>query len=142
MAGSSDSYDSAVASHRALRSIKQELARHPIVVETRGFPAGEFATVVAELATGRWGVDSDNATLTVRWFAGENQDARPEFSFHYNDADRDLGWHYHEQDHIKGRGHFQERTGASAYSYECYTFSSQNPARVVWEVMSKLSSRI
>jgi len=142
MAGSSDSYDSAAASHRALRSIKQELDRHPIVTETRGFPAGEFVEVVADIATERWGVDSDDSTLTVRWFAGESQDARPEFSFHYSDAKRDFGWHHHEQDHVEGWGHFQKRTGTSAYSYEAYTFPSENPAGLVWEVMSNLSSRI
>lgn len=77
----SDSYDSAAASHRALHSIKQELMRHPIVIEARGFPTGEFVEVVADLAIERWEVDSDNATLTVRWFAGKGEDARPEFSF-------------------------------------------------------------
>jgi len=142
MAGSSDPYDSAAASHRALRSIKQELERHPIVTETRGFPSGEFAEVVADLAIERWGVNSTNPTLTVRWFAGESQDATPEFSFHYSDAERDLGWHYHDQEHVEGRGHFQERTGTSAYSYEAYSFPSQNPAALVWEVMSNLSSRV
>ena len=142
MAGSSDSYDSAAASHRALRSIKQELERHPIVTETRGFPSGEFAEVVADLAIERWGVNSTNPTLTVRWFAGESQDATPEFSFHYSDAERDLGWHYHEQEHVESRGHFQARTGTSAYSYEPYDFPSQNPAALVWDMMSNLSSRI
>jgi len=142
MAGSSDSYDSAAASHRALRSINQELERHPIVIETRGFPAGEFTEVVADLAIERWGVDTNNPTLTVRWFAGESQDAPPAFSFHYSDAERDLGWHYHDQEHVEGRGHFQERTGTSAYSYEAYSFPSQNPAALVWEVMSNLSSRV
>lgn len=138
----SDSYDSAAASHHALHSIKQELTRHPIVIETRGFPAGEFVEVVADLAIERWGVDSGNATLTVRWFAGESEDARPEFSFHYSDAERDLGWHHHEQEHVEGWGHFQERTGSTEYSYESYTFPSQNPARLVWEIMSLLSSRV
>jgi hypothetical protein len=62
----SDSSDSATASHRALHSIKQELMRHLIVIETRGFPTGEFVKVVADLGIERWEVDSDNATLTVR----------------------------------------------------------------------------
>ncbi|ERG92976.1 MAG: hypothetical protein J07HQW1_03029 [Haloquadratum walsbyi J07HQW1] len=142
MAGSSDSFDSAAASHRALRSIKQELDRHPIVTGTRGFRAGDFAKVVADLATERWGIDTDNPKLTARWFAGESQDARPEFSFHYSDTERDFGWHYHEQEHVEGWGHFQERTGTSTYSYESYTFPSQNPAGLVWDVMSNLSSRV
>jgi len=142
MGGPSDSYDSAVASHRALHSVKQELIRHPIVIAAQGFPAGEFVEVVADLAIDRWDVDRDDATLSVRWFAGEREDAHPEFSFHYSDAGRDLGWHHHEQDHVDGWGHFQERTGTAEYSYEPYAFSSENPARLVWEIMSCLSSRL
>ena len=77
----------------------------------------------------------------VRWFAGKSEDARPEFSFHYSDAERDFGWHHHEQEYVEGWGHFQERTGTAEYSYESYTFTSENPARLVWETMSRLSSR-
>lgn len=142
MVGSSGSYDPAEASHRALRRIQQELERHPIVTKTRGFPAEEFAKVVAHLETNRWGVDRDNTKLTVRWFAGETQNARSEFTFHYTDEKSDFGWHYHDQAHVDGWGHFQEQTGGAGYSYESVTYPSQNPARLVWEVMSRLSSKL
>jgi hypothetical protein len=142
MTGSPDSYDPAAVSHRALRDIQQELERHPIVVAVQGFPAGEFRRLVADLEPTRWGADRDNATLTVRWFAGETPDARPEFSFHYSDAGADFGWHYHEQDHVDGWGHFQKRTGEGDYSYEQYTFPSRVPAQLTWEVMTQLASRL
>jgi hypothetical protein len=65
----------------------------------------------------------------------------PSFRFHYSHAERDFGWHHHEQEHIEGCGHFRERTGTAEYSYESYTFTSKNPARLVWETMSRLSYR-
>lgn len=142
MAGE-DPYDPAEASHRALRGIQRELERHPAVTAVRGFPAGEYTRVVADLATVRLGTDADDATLTVRWFAGNTADSRPEFSFHYAGGRRDFGWHHEPNPYVDGWGHFQERTDdGSGYSYEPYTFSSKNPARVVWEVTSRLSSKL
>lgn len=137
-----DSYDSAEASHRALRAIKQELNRHPIVAGVHGFPDGEFTQLRANLRPGRWGAERDSATLTVHWFAGETPDARPEFEFHYSDAQTDFGWHQHEQEHVDGWGHFQERTGNAGYRYEPQTYDAQNPAQLVWEIMSLLSSKL
>jgi hypothetical protein len=58
--------------------------RHPIVIEARGFPVGEFVEVVADLAIERFEVDNDNATLTVRWFDGSLERVRmpaPSFRF-------------------------------------------------------------
>lgn len=84
MSGSPGTYDSAEASHRALHAIQQELERHPIVIAVRGFPTGEFTQLVAHMEPSRWGTNHETATLTVRWFAGETTDARPEFAFHYS----------------------------------------------------------
>ncbi len=142
MSGSSGAYDSAEASHRALRANQQELKRHPIVTDVRGFPAGEFTQLVAHLEPSRWGTNRDTATLTVRWFAGETADVPPEFSFHYSDSHADFGWHHHEQEHIDGWGHFQERTSDSGYAYEPHRFPSQNPAQLTWEVMTYLASKL
>lgn len=142
MSDSPGSYDSAAASHRALRAIQQELERHPIVTAAQGFPAGEFTQLLAHLEPERWEIDRDSATLTVRWFAGETPNTRPEFSFHYRDERTDFGWHHHEQEHVDGWGHFQERTGDSGYAYEPHTFPSQKPAQLTWEVMSLLASKL
>lgn len=110
MDGRDPSYDSAEASHRALRTIQQELERHPITTTVRGFPAGEYTEVVANIAPARVNSTATNATVTVRWFAGETPDSRPEFSLHYSDGAGDFGWHHHPQDHVDGWGHFQERS--------------------------------
>jgi len=136
-----DSYDPTAATHRALRGIRQELERHPIVTTVRGFPAGEFTRVRATLDLSRWGIERADATLSVRWFAGDTADARPEFSFHYSDAQTDFGWHHEPNPHVDGWGHFQARTTAEEYTYEAQFFATTNPTRLVWEVMSLLRSR-
>lgn len=135
-------YDSSEASHRALRAIQHELERHPIVTAVQGFPEGEFTELRANLAPERWGTERANATLTVRWFSGETPDDRPAFGFHYSDAETDFGWHHHEQEHVDGCGHFQERTDDFGYTYEPYTFHAQNPGQLTWEVMSLFSSKL
>jgi len=141
MGGDDGSYDPAAASHRALRGIQRELERHPLVATARGFPSGEFTQVVAQLAAGR--PEFDEATLTVRWFAGETPDARPVFSVHYSDGTADFGWHHEPNPHVDGWGHFQGRTDdGAAYAYEPHAFSSTNPTRVVWEVLSLLSAEL
>lgn len=137
-----DSYNSSEASHRALRVIEQELERHPVVSAVQGFPDGEFTELRAALLIERWGIDRENATLTVHWFAGETPAARGEFEFHYSDEETDFGWHHHEQEHVDGWGHFQERIGDANYTYEPQTFHAQNPAQLSWEIMSLLSSKL
>lgn len=136
------SYDPTTASHQALRGIQRELERHPAVAQVRGFPAGEFTQLVAQLSTTTLDIDASDATLTVRWFAGETVDARPEFSFHYSDSERDFGWHHEPNPHVEGWSHFQERTGEAAYTYESHTFSTKNPTRLVWEILSQLTTRL
>lgn len=142
MSESPGSYDPAEASHRSLRAIQQELERHPIVTTVRGFPAGEFTRLLADVDPERWGTARESATLTVRWFGGETSDARPEFSFHYSDGQTDFGWHHHEQEHVDGWGHFQKRTTGAGYVYEPHSFPPQNPAQLTWEIMSDLISKI
>ena len=136
-----DSYDSSEASHRALRTIRQALERHPVVTGVQGFPDGNFTEIRADLAVQRWGAERGSATLTVRWFAGETPDACSEFEFHYSVGKTDFGWHHHEQEHVDGRGHFQERSDAG-YTYEPHAFHARNPAQLSWEVMSLLSSKL
>jgi hypothetical protein len=143
MGNEDSSYDSGEVSHRALRGIQRELERHPAVDTVRGFPSGEYVQIVADVATNRLRTDADDATLTVRWFAGETPNARPEFSFHYSDGAGDFGWHHEPNPHVEGWGHFQKRTDPKTkYTYEPHTFSSHNPTRVVWEVMSLLTTTL
>ena len=142
MSPTPNSYNSAEASHRALRAIQKKLERHPIVTEVRGFPSGEFTQLVARLEPRRWGTNRESATLTVRWFAGETSDTRPEFSFHYSDSEADFGWHHHEQPNADCWGHFQERTSDSEYAYVSHQFPSPNPGQLTWEIMAYSASML
>lgn len=138
-----DSYDPAEASHQALRGIQRELERHPAVGTVQGFPAGEFTQLVAQLSTTVLDCSASEATLTVRWFAGETPDSPPEFSFHYSDSARDFGWHHEPNPHVDGWSHFQERTRADTeYTYESHAFVAENPTRLVWEVMATLTDKL
>ena len=126
MTDSPGSYDPAEESHRALRVTRQELERRPIITTVRGFPAGKFTQLIAHVDPNRWRVPRENATVTVRWFAGELREARPEFSFHYSDEQTDLGWHHHDQEHVDGWGHFEERTDGGEYVYESHSFPAHH----------------
>lgn len=138
-----DGYDPAEASHRALRGIQRELDRHPVVETVRGFPAGEYTQVVAELSTTHLDRSASDPTLTVRWFAGETSDSDPEFSFHYSDSAGDFGWHHEPNHHVDGWAHFQERGNSEEdYTYKPHTFIATNPTRLVWEVMATLTDTL
>lgn len=141
--GDRDAHNSAEASHQALRGIQRELDRHPVVETVRGFPAGEYTQIVAQLSTLRLEAAASDPTLTVRWFAGDTSDARPQFSFHYSDSSRDFGWHHEPNPHVEGWAHFQERgSPGNAYSYEPHTFTAENPTRLVWEIMAMLTDKL
>ena len=136
-------YDPGEVSHQALRGIRRELERHPAVESVQGFPAGYFTQLVAQLSTTSLGISVSDATLTIRWFAGETPDSRPEFSFHYSDSTGDFGWHHEPNPHVDGWGHFQERADVDDnYTYQPHTFVAENPTRIVWEVMANLTDKL
>ncbi|EMA42026.1 hypothetical protein C447_00510 [Halococcus hamelinensis 100A6] len=114
-----------------------------MILTAQGFPSDTHTRVVAELNPHQLTESISEATLTVRWFAGETSEAPPEFSFHYADeTGQDFGWHHEPNPHVEEWGHYQEREMAgSEYSYESRTFSSMNPSRVVWEVLALLDSK-
>lgn len=137
-------YNPSEASHQALRAIRRALDRHPAVTTVQGFPHDGYSTnVIGEIATNQFDIDGESATLTVSWFAGETPDAKPHFSFHYSDGVEDFGWHHEPNPHVDGWGHYQERPDSNTdYTYEAHSFTSQEPARVVWEVMELLTAAL
>lgn len=142
MTGSGAGYDPGAATHRALREIRRELGRHPLVGSAEGFPPNAYARVEADHVLGRLGRSVEWASMVVRWYAGDEPEAPPAFSFHYTDASGlERGWHHEPNPHVDQWGHYQERAaGAEAYRYEPYSFSSLVPSRVVWEVLSQLET--
>ena len=130
------------ASHEALRQIRTQLQRHPLITRVEGVPHDtlhkELRAIVDPSAIG---TETRSGTLTVRWFVGETDDP-VRFTFHYSDESGfDCGWHHHEQEHVDGLGHYQQRQRASEeYVYEGFQFGSTEPARVVWEVLEELQT--
>ena len=130
------------AAHEALRQIREELARHPAIVDVEGYPHGTLHTELrATVEPASIGAEAPDGTLTVRWIVGEPADP-PRFTIHFADESGfDCGWHHHEQDHVDGWGHFQEREpGEDQYAYEPFRFGSTEPSRVVWEVLEDLQT--
>lgn len=141
--------DPTEASHRALREIRRQLERHPAVTTVRGFPPETHTSVEAGLdlvvlSTRPDEYPAATGTLTVRWFVGEAETARPEFSVHYSDESGvDCGWHHEPNTHVDEWGHFQARTEPnSGYTYRPYSFETTVPGRVIWEVLSVLPERL
>ncbi|MFB6194495.1 MAG: hypothetical protein ABEI75_05465 [Halobaculum sp.] len=134
--------DGGAASHRALREVRRQLERHPVVVTARGFPADRYTEVVADLDGDQ--LDTPDPQLRVSWYAGDTADDRPEFTVHYtDDSGRDFGWHHEPNPHVEGWGQFQVREAPDAsYTYRPDEFASTQPARVVWAVMDALVRRL
>lgn len=137
-------YDPGRASHAALLELRRSLERHPAVEEAVGDPPGGFTQLRADLDPPVLGATAESGTLTVRWYAGDSPDARPEYSFHYRDESGfDCGWHHEPNPHVDGWGHYQERVSSdSDYTYEHVTLASDHPVRVLWEVLERLEHRL
>ena len=137
-------HDPRQRAHEALSRIREELRRHPAIAHVDGLPHDTLHKELrAAVDPPSLGADAPSGTLTVRWFVGEPTD-RPRFTFHYSDESGfDCGWHHHEQEHVDGWGHYQERdSDADAYQYTPFQFGSVEPSRVVWEVLEELQERL
>ncbi len=133
-------HDPQQASHEALRQIREQLTRHPLITSVEGLPHDTlYKELRADVDPSIIGTETPSGTLTVRWFVGDPTDPT-RFTFHYSDESGfDCGWHHHEQDHVDGLGHYQKREGGN-YLYEAFQFGSKEPARVVWEVLEELQT--
>lgn len=138
------SYDPGEASHAVLLELRRTVERHPAVLQARGDPPAQFTRVQADLDPRVLGASAEEGTLTIRWYAGETPDARPEFAFHYGDSSGfDCGWHHAPNPHVEGLAHYQEReTAADDYTYERTSFASDQPVRTLWEVLERLQDQL
>ncbi len=130
------------ASHEALRQIREQLTRHPLIARVEGLPHDTLHKELrAEINPSAIGTATPSGTLTIRWFV-DSPSNPVRFTFHYLDESGfDCGWHHHEQDHVNRWGHYQERQQDSEeYVYEEFQFGSKEPARVVWEVLEELQT--
>lgn len=137
-------YNPGEASHSVLLELRRTIERHPAVRQARGEPPGQFIRVEADIDPAVMGGRADEGTLTIRWYAGETVDARPEFAFHYSESSGfDCGWHHEPNPHVDGWAHYQERpTADAAYEYERVSFSNLHPVRLLWDVLERLEERL
>ncbi|WP_196219587.1 hypothetical protein [Halorubrum sp. BV1] len=137
-------YDPGQASHTILLELRRTIERHPAVQHAGGEPPGQFIRVVATLDPAILGSNADEATLTLRWYAGEAADADPEFAFHYSESSGfDCGWHHEPNPHVAGRTHYQERLSpGDEYEYEAVSFNSLRPVPLLWEILDRLEARL
>jgi len=142
MAEFDDHRDPRQIAHEALTQIRTALTRHPAITTVEGLPHDTlYTTLEATVEPSYIGADRPPGTLTVRWFVDTTVEG-PRFTFHYtDDSGFDCGWHNHEQDHVEGIGHYQERSHPEdAYTYSPHHFNSREPARLTWSVLSQLES--
>jgi len=137
-------YEPGRASHTVLLELRRTVARHPAVQHASGDPPGQFTRVVATLAPTHLGSEAAEATLTIRWYAGESVDAPPEFAVHYSDSSGvDCGWHHEPNPHVDSWAHYQERSATGEdYEYESISFNSLQPVPVLREILARLEERL
>lgn len=138
------SYDPGEASHAVLLELRRTLEQYPPVASAQGEPSEQFTRVRAEINPSSFGLNADTGILEIRWYAGETPDAPPEFAFHYSDSSGfDCGWHHEPNPHVEGWGHYQEReTASDKYTYHPVEFESQQPVRVLWEILERLQAML
>ena len=129
------------ASHEALRQIREQLTRHPLIVCVEGLPQDTLHKELrAEVDPSAIGTATSSGTLTVRWYVVNPTDP-VRFTFHYPDESSfDCGGDHHEQDHSDGWGHYQQQQDSKEYAYEELGFGNTEPARVVWRVLEELQA--
>lgn len=137
-------YDPGKASHAILLELRRTLEQYPPVSSAHGEPAEQFTRVRANIDPRRLEGDVDAGILEIRWYAGETQDAPPEFAIHYSDSSGfDCGWHHEPNPHVDEWGHYQERdTADQGYSYRPIEFASKQPVRILWEVLERLQTML
>lgn len=81
-------------------------------------------------------IPCSEAHLTVNWWPQESGE-RDWFQIHYwDDTGFDCGWHRHDNDHVDGLTHYQERDDEDdEYDYSSISFDHENPIGILWDVV-------
>ncbi len=154
--GSRNENESAEKRHRILRTLREQLDRHPAITNARGIPEGLYAEVRAEMNPRYFGRDGDDATFRVTWHPNptfppgtgledrERTSLTANFAFHYSESTGfDCGWHLEPNPHVSGHLHSQERdTPDEDYTYHECTLTADSVVGVLWEVLDALESRL
>lgn len=142
--------------HRILRSLREQLERHPGVVAARGSPDGRYATVTADVTPAYVGRDAESTSLRVTWQPnprfppGTSLENRrrttltSNFTIHYRESSGfDCGVHLEPNPHVEGHLHYQERPSPDAeYDYDAVSLEATSPVGVLWEVLELIADRL
>jgi len=142
--------------HRILRSLREQLERHPGVVAARGSPDGRYAEVTADVTPADFGRDAASASLRVTWQPnprfppGTSLENRrrttltSNFNIHYQESSEfDCGVHLEPNPHVEGHLHYQERPSPDVeYDYDAVSLEATSPAGVIWEVLELIADRL
>ncbi len=90
-------------------------------------------------------ITAETATVQINWWPLHDDEDRNWYQFHYYESDGfDCGWHRHDNNHVDGLDHYQERQSPDD-EYEYYTFQPHfsNPVGLLWEIVDdRLVSRL
>ncbi|WP_234402819.1 hypothetical protein [Halarchaeum acidiphilum] len=139
-----------------MRSLREQLERHPAVVATRGSPDGHYADVTVDIDPAYFGRDATSASLRVTWQPdprfppGTSLEDRQRtsltsnFNIHYQESSGfDCGVHLEPNPHVEGHLHYQERMSSDAeYDYDEASIEATAPVGVLWEVRAVLADRL
>ncbi|WP_435102498.1 hypothetical protein [Halarchaeum sp. P4] len=142
--------------HRILRSVREQLERHPAIVAARESPDGHYAEVTADIDPAHFGRDAASASLRVTWQPDPRfppgtslEDRRrtsltSNFKIHYQESSGfDCGVHLEPNPHVEGHLHYQERLSSDIeYDYAEATLEATSPVGVLWEVLEELADRL
>lgn len=82
-------------------------------------------------------IQAEEAHIQANWWPLDEFEDRQWWEFHYYDSSGfDCGWHRHDNDHVDGSTHYQERTSSdSEYEYHEFQPEYATPAGLVWEIV-------
>ena len=142
--------------HRILRSLREQLERHPAIISAWGSPDGQYAELAADVDPTQFGRTSESASLRVTWQPNPHvpREARLDdrrrtsitsnFTIHYSESSGfDCGIHLEPNPHVKGHLHFPERTAPSEeYDYDEVSLAATAPVGVLWEALEIIADRL
>ncbi|MDL0126543.1 hypothetical protein [Halobacterium salinarum] len=148
--------DVAEKRHRILRSLREQLERHPAISSAWGSPDGQYAELEADVDPAQFGRKSESASLRVTWQPNPHippaatlddrhrTSLTSNFKIHYSESSGfDCGVHLEPNPHVEGHLHFQERTAPSDdYNYEEVSLAATAPTGVLWETLEIIANRL
>ncbi|MFC6988679.1 hypothetical protein ACFQJD_08030 [Haloplanus sp. GCM10025708] len=142
--------------HRILRSLREQLERHPAIISAWGSPDGQYAELEADVDPAQFGRNVESASLRVTW--QPNLHIPPEtslddrrrtsltsnFKIHYSESSGfDCGVHLEPNPHVDGHLHYQERASPTdEYDYDEVSLAATAPVGVLWEGLEIIADRL